>query len=139
MAQSIAHRGPDGEGIWYEAAPGIGLAHRRLAIIDLSPLAAQPMHSASGRMVLSFNGEIYNYRALRADLEQAGRQFRSHSDTEVLLEAIECWGMETALRRARGMFAFALWDREERSLYLARDRFGEKPLHFGQCGNTLLF
>ena len=118
---------------------GIGLAHRRLAIIDLSPLGAQPMHSASGRMVLSFNGEIYNYRALRADLERAGRQFRSHSDTEVLLEAIECWGMETALRRARGMFAFALWDREERSLYLARDRFGEKPLHFGQCGNTLLF
>jgi asparagine synthase (glutamine-hydrolysing) len=139
MAQTTAHRGPDGEGIWHDADAGIGLAHRRLAIIDLSPLAAQPMHSASGRMVISFNGEIYNYRALRSDLEHAGRQFRSHSDTEVLLEAIECWGMETALRRARGMFAFALWDRKERSLYLARDRFGEKPLHFGQCGKTLLF
>ena len=92
-------------------AAGVGLAHRRLAIIDLSPLAAQPMHSASGRMVISFNGEIYNYRALRSDLERAGRQFRSASDTEVLLEAIECWGVETALQRARGMFAFALWDR----------------------------
>ncbi len=139
MAQTIAHRGPDGEGIWHDAAAGIGLAHRRLAIIDLSPLAAQPMQSASGRMVISFNGEIYNYRALRSDLERAGRPFRSASDTEVLLEAIECWGMETALQRARGMFAFALWDRQERSLYLARDRFGEKPLHFGQFGGAMLF
>ncbi len=139
MAQTIAHRGPDGEGIWHDLPAGIGLAHRRLAVIDLSPLAAQPMHSASGRMVLSFNGEIYNYRALRSDLERAGRQFRSSSDTEVLLEAIESWGLETALRRARGMFAIALWDREEHALYLARDRFGEKPLHFGQCGKTLLF
>ena len=139
MAQAIAHRGPDGEGIWHDLAAGVGLAHRRLAIIDLSPLAAQPMHSASGRMVISFNGEIYNYRALRSDLERAGHQFRSASDTEVLLEAIECWGVETALQRTRGMFAFALWDRQERSLYLARDRFGEKPLHFGQFGNTLLF
>jgi asparagine synthase (glutamine-hydrolysing) len=139
MAQTIAHRGPDGEGIWHDAAAGIGLAHRRLAIIDLSPLAAQPMQSGSGRLVISFNGEIYNYRALRSDLERAGRRFRSASDTEVLLEAIECWGMEAALQRARGMFAFALWDREERSLSLARDRFGEKPLHFGQFGGALLF
>ena len=139
MAQTIAHRGPDGEGIWHDSAAGVGLAHRRLAIIDLSPLAAQPMPSASGRLVISFNGEIYNYRALRSDLERAGRQFRSASDTEVLLEAIESWGVETALRRARGMFAFALWDRQERALYLARDRFGEKPLHFGQFGDTLLF
>ena len=139
MAHTIAHRGPDGEGIWQDAAAGIGLAHRRLAIIDLSPLAAQPMQSTSGRMVISFNGEIYNYRALRSDLERAGRPFRSASDTEVLLEAIECWGIETALQRARGMFAFALWDREERSLTLARDRFGEKPLHFGQFGGAMLF
>ena len=139
MAQTIAHRGPDGEGIWHDSAAGVGLAHRRLAIIDLSPLAAQPMPSASGRLVISFNGEIYNYRALRSDLESAGRQFRSASDTEVLLEAIESWGVETALRRARGMFAFALWDRQERSMTLARDRFGEKPLHFGQFGNILLF
>ena len=113
MAQTIAHRGPDGEGIWHDSAAGVGLAHRRLAIIDLSPLAAQPMPSASGRLVISFNGEIYNYRALRSDLESAGRQFRSASDTEVLLEAIESWGVETALRRARGMFAFALWDCQE--------------------------
>jgi asparagine synthase (glutamine-hydrolysing) len=139
MAQSIAHRGPDGEGIWHDAAAGIGLAHRRLAIIDLSPLAAQPMQSSSGRMVISFNGEIYNYRTLRSDLERAGRRFLSASDTEVLLEAIECWGMEAALQRVRGMFAFALWDREERTLYLARDRFGEKPLHFGQFGVAMLF
>ena len=139
MAQTIAHRGPDGEGIWHDAAAGIGLAHRRLAIIDLSPLGAQPMQSTSGRMVISFNGEIYNYRALRSDLERTGRPFRSASDTEVLLEAIECWGMEAALQRARGMFAFALWDRQERSLYLARDRFGEKPLHFGQFGGAMLF
>ena len=139
MAQTIAHRGPDGEGIWHDADAGVGLAHRRLAIIDLSPLGAQPMHSASGRMVISFNGEIYNYRALRSELEREGRQFRSQSDTEVLLEAMESWGVEAALQRARGMFALALWDREERSLILARDRFGEKPLHFGQCGTTLLF
>src|SRR5262249_17639369 len=112
---------------------------RRLAIIDLSPRAAQPMHSASGRMVLSFNGEIYNYRTLRRELEQIGCQFHSTSDTEVLLEACERWGMEATLRRARGMFAFALWDRRERALYLARDRFGEKPLHFGRQGDALLF
>src|SRR5579871_6812155 len=139
MAHSLEHRGPDGEGIWCDAEAGIGLAHRRLAIIDLSPRAAQPMHSASGRMVLSFNGEIYNYASLRSELERAGRQFRRSSDTEVLLEGCELWGVDATLRRARGMFAFALWDRRERSLYLARDRFGEKPLHFGQQGRTLVF
>ena len=139
MAQAIAHRGPDGDGVWYDAAAGIGLAHRRLAVIDLSPLGAQPMRSSSDRLVISFNGEIYNYRELRAELAHHGCQFRSTSDTEVLLEAIEHWGLEATLRRVRGMFAFALWDRRERTLFLARDRFGEKPLHFGQCGRTLLF
>src|SRR5579863_1536562 len=127
MANTLVHRGPDAEGIWSDAPAGIGLAHRRLAIIDLSPRAAQPMQSASGRMVLSFNGEIYNYASLRSELEREGRQFRSSSDTEVLLEGCELWGIDATLRRARGMFAFALWDRRERSLYLARDRFGEKP------------
>jgi asparagine synthase (glutamine-hydrolysing) len=139
MAQTIAHRGPDGEGIWYEERAGIGLAHRRLAVIDLSPLGVQPMESASGRMVLTFNGEIYNYRALRSELEHAGCRFRSATDTEVLLEAAELWGLDATLPRLRGMFAFGLWDRRERTLFLARDRFGEKPLHFGQFGRTLLF
>ena len=139
MAQAILHRGPDGTGKWLDADAGIGLAHRRLAVIDLSPLGAQPMHSASGRMVITFNGEIYNHQALRASLERLGIRFRSLSDTEVLIEAIEQWGIEETLRRTRGMFAFGLWDAELRSLYLARDRFGEKPLHFGIFGRTLLF
>lgn len=139
MAHALAHRGPDGEGLWYDRAAGIALAHRRLAIIDLSESGAQPMHSASGRMALTFNGEIYNYLALRKDLERSGHRFRSATDTEVLLEACERWGIEATLGKIRGMFAFALWDRRERTLYLARDRFGEKPLHFAQFGPTLLF
>ncbi|HEX4052487.1 MAG TPA: asparagine synthase (glutamine-hydrolyzing) [Steroidobacteraceae bacterium] len=139
MAQAMLHRGPDAEGVWSDATAGIGLAHRRLSIIDLSPQAAQPMLSESGRWVISFNGEIYNYAALRTELEQIHCRFRSSSDTEVLLNAIERWGLEVTLGRARGMFALAAWDRRERALYLARDRFGEKPLHFGRCGRTLLF
>jgi asparagine synthase (glutamine-hydrolysing) len=139
MAHALEHRGPDGAGYWYDRPSGAALAHRRLAIVDLSPLGAQPMHSASGRMVLTFNGEIYNYLGLRRELERAGQQFRSATDTEVFLEACERWGLDATLSRVRGMFAFALWDRQTRTLYLARDRFGEKPLHFAQFGQTLLF
>jgi asparagine synthase (glutamine-hydrolysing) len=136
MTDAIAHRGPDGEGQWVEG--NIGLGHRRLAVIDLSPAAAQPMVSADQRFVLSYNGEIYNYRELRAELEAEGARFRSQSDSEVLLNALIQWGNE-AIRRFNGMFAFALWDRRERRLLLARDRYGIKPLYYAQVGNMLAF
>ena len=143
MASAIAHRGPDDEGVWADADAGIGFAHRRLAIVDLSPAGAQPMHSANLRFVLAFNGEIYNHEDLRAELEAAHAApvggWRGHSDTETLLQAIVVWGMEAALQRAVGMFAIALWDRAERQLSLARDRFGEKPLYYGWAGRSLLF
>ena len=127
MAAAIAHRGPDGEG-FFEDGP-VALGHRRLSILDLSPAGAQPMADASGRWVVTYNGEIYNYLELRADLEADGVEFRSRSDTEVLLEGWARWG-EGVLRRLNGMFAFVLWDRKERRLFAARDRFGEKPLFY---------
>ena len=136
MTDSIAHRGPDGEGQWVEGP--IGLGHRRLAIIDLSPAGHQPMVSADHRYVISYNGEIYNYRELRADLEADGFRFRSQTDTEVLLHALAAWGPK-ALDRINGMFAFALWDRRERRLMLARDRYGVKPLYYANVGNSLSF
>jgi len=136
MTDAIAHRGPDGEGHWVEGA--VGLGHRRLAIIDLSPAARQPMVSADNRFVLSYNGEIYNYRELRADLEAEGFFFRSQSDTEVLLNALAAWGSR-AIERLNGMFAFALWDRTQRRLLLARDRYGVKPLYYAVAGNTISF
>ncbi|TFY99668.1 asparagine synthase (glutamine-hydrolyzing) [Ramlibacter rhizophilus] len=126
MAAAIAHRGPDGEGLFTDGPAG--LAHRRLAIIDLSDRAAQPMHSADGRYVLSYNGEIYNYRELRRELEATGHVFRTASDSEVLLQAWVAWG-PAALPRFNGMFAFALWDRQRRTMVLARDRYGIKPLY----------
>lgn len=131
MTDAIAHRGPDGEGHWLEAESGVALGHRRLAILDLSPAGAQPMHSACGRFVLVFNGEIYNHLALRRALEGAGAApaWRGHSDSETLLAMIAHHGLEQALRAACGMFAIALWDRQDRSLALARDRMGEKPLY----------
>jgi asparagine synthase (glutamine-hydrolysing) len=139
MADTLSHRGPDDSGLWVDATLGIALGHRRLSIIDLSPLGRQPMASADGRYLITFNGEIYNFPALKKELEGQGTTFRSTSDTEVLLAAIDCWGLEEALRRGIGMFAFALWDREERVLSLARDRVGEKPLYYGWQGRAFLF
>lgn len=132
MRDSLLHRGPDDGGIWADGASGVALGHRRLSIVDLSPAGRQPMFSESGRYVVVFNGEIYNFPVLRSELEGAGASFRGHSDTEVLLASIERWGVVAALRRFNGMFAFALWDTHERALYLARDRFGEKPLYYGK-------
>jgi asparagine synthase (glutamine-hydrolysing) len=134
MAAALLHRGPDGEGEWIDAEAGVAFCHRRLAIIDLSPLGSQPMRSHSGRFTITFNGEVYNYRELRAELSASGFSFRSESDTEVLLAAVERWGVHEALRRCRAMLAFALWDEAEQVLWLARDRFGEKPLYYGELG-----
>lgn len=136
MARTLRHRGPDAEGAWVDGA-GVALAHRRLSILDLSPAGDQPMASESGRFVLVFNGEIYNHLDLRKELPQAS--WRGHSDTESLLAACEAWGIQGALQRAAGMFALALWDRHARSLTLARDRFGEKPLFYGWQGGSFLF
>jgi asparagine synthase (glutamine-hydrolysing) len=139
MTGTLRHRGPDDGGIWTDADAGIALGLRRLAIIDLSMEGHQQMVSASGRYVLTINGEIYNYRELRRDLEQRGVRFRGQSDTEVLLEGIDRWGLEDALRRANGMFALALWDRTTRLLHLARDRLGQKPLYYGWTRRGLAF
>ncbi|MCM8635772.1 asparagine synthase (glutamine-hydrolyzing) [Accumulibacter sp.] len=136
MTDAIAHRGPDGEGQWVDGCVGFG--HRRLAVIDLTAAAHQPMLSADHRYVIAYNGEIYNYRELRAELEAEGLQFRSQSDTEVVLNALAAWG-SGALARLNGMFAFALWDRHQRQLMLARDRYGVKPLYYALVGNTLAF
>ncbi|MEJ5220052.1 asparagine synthase (glutamine-hydrolyzing) [Cognatishimia sp. D5M38] len=136
MTDAIEHRGPDGEGHWIEE--GIGLGHRRLAIIDLSPLGHQPMLSHDNRYVLSYNGEIYNFRELRTELEAMGYPFRSQSDSEVLLTAWGAWGVG-ALERLNGMFAFAIWDRREKTLTLARDRYGIKPLYIAQSASGITF
>lgn len=137
MSDAIAHRGPDGEGIW--SGPGVGLTHRRLAIIDLSPSGAQPMLDASASYAITFNGEIYNYRELRSELEARGALFRTSSDTEVILEAYRAWGVD-CLKRLRGMFAFGLWDGTQKKLLLARDRIGKKPLFYSTTtGGDLVF
>ena len=136
MTDAVAHRGPDGEGQWVEANVGIG--HRRLSIIDLSPAGQQPMISADHRFVLSYNGEVYNYRELRAELEAKGYWFRSQTDSEVVLYALAAWGMD-ALPRFNGMFALALWDRQRRCLTLARDRYGIKPLYYARQGAAFAF
>lgn len=137
MLSRLVHRGPDAEGIWCEDA--VALGHRRLSIVDLSPQGSQPMLSRSQRWVLAFNGEIYNHRELRRELESVGESFRGSSDTEVLLTLIEREGFEEALRQSTGMFALAAWDRESRQLYLGRDRCGEKPLYYGWSGRAFLF
>jgi asparagine synthase (glutamine-hydrolysing) len=139
MNGALSHRGPDAGDVWVEAESGTVLAHRRLAIIDLSPGGAQPMQSADGRYVIMLNGEIYNYRDLRGELEAAGRRFHSESDTEVLLEACAVWGLRGACERTIGMFAFALWDRQSRTLSLARDRLGIKPLYYAATPTQILF
>jgi asparagine synthase (glutamine-hydrolysing) len=139
MSSVIAHRGPDGDGVWVDEAVGLALSHRRLAIIDLSPLGAQPMLSADGRFVLAFNGEIYNHHDLRRELAAAGESFRGTSDTEVLLAACMRWGVAQAAARCNGMFAFALWDRQERRLSLVRDPVGIKPLYWTIMGRDLIF
>ena len=139
MSDAIAHRGPDADGAWCDHDARIALGHRRLSIIDLSPLGAQPMVSESGRYVIAFNGEAYNYATVRAELSNTGSSFRGQSDTEVLLASFDHVGVEHSIPRFAGMFAMAVWDRSERTLWLIRDRLGEKPLFYGQVGANWLF
>lgn len=140
MTDCIAHRGPDDEGLWIDQEHGVGLGHRRLSILDLSPAGHQPMASGCGRYVTVYNGEIYNFRTLKAEVEAATTiEWRGHSDTEVMLAAISLWGVEKTLPKLNGMFAMAIWDRRLQRLHLARDRFGEKPLYYAKVGGTFLF
>lgn len=140
MTDAIASRGPDAGDVWQDPEEPLALGHRRLAILDLSPAGAQPMESHSGRYMIVFNGEIYNFQDIRKELQSAHDvNFRGNSDTEVLLSAIENWGVRKTLEKINGMFAFALWDRKAKALYFARDRFGKKPLYIGWAGSTLVF
>ena len=139
MATTLAHRGPDDSGAWSDERGVVGLGFRRLSIIDLSPAGHQPMSSADGRYTVVFNGEIYNFAAIREELVAAGCTFRGGSDTEVLLQAVCNWGVEAAIDRSWGMFGLALWDGHERVLHLVRDRLGKKPIYYGWQGDTFLF
>lgn len=143
LVKPLTHRGPDDSGIWVDRDAGVGLGHRRLSIIDLSIQGHQPMRSADDRFLITYNGEIYNHGEIRTELERSGGApaggWRGHSDTETLLQAITAWGLRTAIERCDGMFGFALWDRLSRELFLARDRFGEKPLYYGWVAQDFLF
>jgi asparagine synthase (glutamine-hydrolysing) len=139
MADSIAYRGPDDHGLWSDANAGIALTHRRLSIVDLSPNGHQPMISADGRFIITYNGEIYNFQDLRPELEARGVKFRGHSDTEVMLEAFAHYGVETTVKRLIGMFTIGVWDRRDRVLMLVRDRLGIKPLYWAKFGELFLF
>ena len=139
MADALYHRGPDDSGIWIDEGAHLALGHRRLSIHDLSPLGAQPMYSASGNLVIAFNGEIYNFKSIGQKLVSEGCSFRGSSDTEILVNAIEYWGIEAAVKHCIGMFAFAVYDRTQKTLTLARDRIGEKPLYYGFVENKFVF
>lgn len=139
MSDTLLHRGPDDGGTWVDARVGIALGFQRLSILDLSPEGHQPMHSACDRYVIVFNGEIYNFLELRQELKSLGHHFRGYSDTEVMLASFSQWGLDRAVQRFNGMFAFALWDRQERVLHLGRDRLGEKPLYYCCIGQTFVF
>jgi asparagine synthase (glutamine-hydrolysing) len=139
MTDRLEHRGPDDRGLWIDDEAGVALGHRRLSILDLSPLGHQPMHSQNDRYSIVFNGEIYNFKDLQAQLTTKGHNFRGGSDTEVMLAAIEEWGFEDSIKKFTGMFAFALWDKKQRILYLARDRIGKKPLYYGWNNGIFLF
>ncbi|MFV1974720.1 MAG: asparagine synthase (glutamine-hydrolyzing) [Candidatus Scalindua sp.] len=139
MASKLIHRGPDDKGVWVNREHGVALGHRRLSIQDLSSSGHQPMESSSGRYVVTYNGEIYNFLDLQTELAGLGYKFRGHSDTEVLLASVETWGLADALTRFTGMFAIALWDKNQRVLSLTRDRIGEKPLYYGWQGGSFLF
>lgn len=139
LVACLAHRGPDHQGVWVNNDGRVGLGHRRLSILDLSPQGAQPMRSGSGRYVITYNGEIYNFAALKSELASQGHNFHGGSDTEVILAAFEQWGIENSLIRLTGMFAFGVWDNQERQLTIARDRIGEKPLYYGWHRGQFLF
>ncbi|MEM9366472.1 MAG: asparagine synthase (glutamine-hydrolyzing) [Planctomycetota bacterium] len=139
MTSVLRHRGPDSDGSWLDASQGVAFGHTRLAVVDLSPSGHQPMASSSERYQISFNGEIYNHLDIRSEIEEQGVRVRGKADTAVILGAIEVWGLETTLSKLRGMFAFGVWDRRDRTLHLARDRMGEKPLYFGWIGGQFVF
>jgi len=142
MTDAITHRGPDDEGFWIDEKCGIGIGHRRLAILDLSSAGHQPMHSNSDRYVIAFNGEIYNHLELREELEQNFASeiiWKGHSDTETLLSCFELWGIDATLEKINGMFAIALYDKKNKYFYLTRDRMGEKPLYYGWVNNNFVF